>query len=483
MRTRAFIIVVLLQLTVTTQVAKAQYSDYYYHRVGDTVEWDTRIGYYSWWEWEYFFQNNLMVYSASESTDWSHMWENSEDSAIQLQYFYTPVPLKIIGIAGSCVRGHVETIPEFSLDTNEAEEYLYIYEAGPGNAFTQLTATRWSPFDPKRYIHVVVHHDYHRRDSCCTYNPYDQYIPISEYYFDSAIWVTDSFYVGGSYFGCITPSYGGPQNHLVTQYRAAAMNGVNQSCDPEHQISGGPDNHCMFPSIKRKRRTCDQSHLPHTSFTENGWRWFDNNTGSAIIYPIIEVDTTVPPEWACDSVQNVQVTVSGTSATVTWDGFPNYSRMLLRYGLRHEPQSQWREVDVTGSTLHTLTNLSPSFIYGVMLKAECDISKKETPWSRPQYFYVPTDTTGGGTQGIDEGTTTLSRLTFLQPNPARDEVRVTSSFNLTAIDLWTVDGVMVYHGGWSGHEATVDVSWLRAGTYIVAIHTHNGTTHKRLLIY
>ena len=41
---------------------------------------------------------------------------------------------------------------------------------------------------------------------------------------------------------------------------------------------------------------------------------------------------------------------------------------------------------------------------------------------------------------------------------------------------------MVYHGERSGHDTSVDVSWLRAGTYIISIHTHNGTTHKRLLI-
>ena len=200
-----------------------------------------------------------------------------------------------------------------------------------------------------------------------------------------------------------------------------------------------------------------------------------------MIYPIIEVDTTVPPASACDSIANVQVTVAGTSATVTWDDFPNYSRVLLRYGRINEPQSQWREEDVTGSTLYTLTGLQPVSYYKVTLMAECDTCKKETPWSAPVTFYVGTDTSGGGTEGV-EGATLLSRLTFLAPNPAQEEVTVTSSFSLRAIDLWTVDGVMVYHGERSGHDATVDVSWLRAGTYIVAIHTHNGTTHKRLVI-
>ena len=477
MKTRWFVLTLLLAAALPTC---AQYADYYYHRVGDTVDWDTHIGYYSWWEWEYFFQNNLMVYPESLSSEWAYLWGCERDSAIQLQYFYTPVPLKIIGIAGSCVRGR-NPRPEYDMDTNEVDEYLFIYEAGPGDTFTQVSATRWSPFDPKRYIHVVSHDDYHRHDSCCTYNPYDQYIPISEYYFDSAIWVTDSFYVGGSYFGISNSFTGGSQTPLFTQYRTARLTGEDQSCDPEYQVSGGHDNYCTFPNITRKRRSCDNSHLPHTSFTDNGWRWFKNNYSSVIIYPIIEVDTTVPPASACDSIANVQVTVAGTSATVTWDGFPNYSRVLLRYGRPNEPQSQWTELDVTGSTLYTLTGLQPVSYYKVTLMAECDTCKKETPWSEPVTFYVGADTSGGGTEGV-EGATLLSRLTFLAPNPAQEEVTVTSSFNLTAIDIWTADGVMVYHGSRSGHDATVDVSWLRAGTYIISIHTHNGTTHKRLLI-
>ena len=477
MRTRLFVPALLLALFLPL-CSHAQYADHYYHRVGDTVEWDTRIGYYSWWEWEYFFQQNLQIYVSlgGNSTDWGGMWEYVFDSCIQLQYFYTPVPLKIIGVAASCVRGQVEE-PTTYPDTNEANEYLFIYEAGPGDAFTQVSATEWSPFDPKRYIHVWVHIEDTHYDSCCVFDPHELYIPISEYYFDSAIWVTDSFYVGGSYFGNMPPAYGGPSTRLLTQYRAVSHLGEHP-CDLDVQGPAVSYNQCTFNGVKRKKRSADLTH--NISFTDNGWTWFPHNPSAAIIYPIIEVDTTVPPDWACDSVQNVQVTVSGTSATVTWDGFPNYSRTVLRYGMRNEPQAQWHEVDVTGSTLHTLTNLSPSSIYGVTLMAECEVSKKETPWSAPLLFYVPADTSGGGTEGV-EGTTTLSRLTFLQPNPAREEVTVTSSFNLTAIDLWTADGVMVYHGERSGHDTTVDVSWLPAGTYIVAIHTHNGTTHKRLL--
>ena len=166
---------------------------------------------------------------------------------------------------------------------------------------------------------------------------------------------------------------------------------------------------------------------------------------------------------------------------VTWTGFPHYSSLRLRYGYINQEESQWQEVDVTGDTVYFITGLESGRMYGVSLKAYCDFYEWEMPWSTPVTFYVADTSSGGGTDGV-EAPTLLSQLTFLQPNPAQDKVTVTSSFNLTAIDIWTADGVMVYHGDKSGHDAVLDVSYLRAGTYIVAIHTHNGTTHKKLQI-
>ena len=480
--------VLVLLLTTVTVGTRAQFSDYYYHRVGDTIEWKSEIGYYSWWEWQTFYENQLSILP----TD--YVFESGSamaiyiyrDSCIFLQRYYTPMPLKIIGIAGEAFRGHIDyELGRRVHGQDSIQDYFFIYDA-IGDSFPLVAQVPWYSADTMRTLHLYAH-PFINFDTCCGSGSREYYFPLKEYYLDSAIYVMDSFYVGFSIFG----NYYGTANK--TSYSAGWVEAVckdTRPCNYELQDS----NRCMPIGVSYKlkgysgpddmRHACDQptSPIQPEPFHSSPWRWMHAPQSMVfMIYPIIEVDTTVPPAWACDSVQNVQVTVSGTSATVTWDGFPNYSRTVLRYGLRNEPQAQWREVDVTGSTLHTLTNLSPSSIYGVTLKAECEVSKKETPWSAPLLFYVPADTSGGGTEGV-EGTTTLSRLTFMQPNPAREEVTVTSSFNLTAIDLWTADGVMVYHGERSGHDTTVDVSWLPAGTYIVAIHTHNGTTHKRLLI-
>ena len=467
--------------------ARAQYSDYYYHRVGDTIEWQSEIGYYSWWEYKRCYENDIALnfdlhaLEAAFVDGSSNWWAGELDSNVLLQRFYTPSPLKIIGIAGS---GWQMRNP--FTDSCNHQNYYYIYDADD-TVLTLKAEVPWNENDSSRTLHIKRHSRPLSvlNDSCCYHNPVSDYVPIHEYYFDSAIWVTDSFYVGGSYFSVVRYN-----NSTRNGYYMAFFNGGNHqtweavSCAEEEeivQVINGHYSHCYPIGVILMYKPQPLAGLPHVNFQDREWvRWTDASM-SPVIYPIIEVDTTVPPQWACDSIANVQVTVSGTSATVTWDGFPNYSRVLLRYGRPNEPQSQWTEVDVTGNTLYTLTGLQPVSFYGVTLMAECDTCKKETPWSEPVTFYVGTDTSGGGTEGID-GATLLSQLTFLQPNPARDEVTVTSSFNLTAIDIWTADGVMVYHGSRSGHDTTLDVSWLRPGTYIVAIHTHNGTTHKRLII-
>ena len=55
---RLCLTVIAVMLTVGVQ---AQYSDLYYHRVGDTIEWRSPIGYYSWWEFEYFYEHGLII--------------------------------------------------------------------------------------------------------------------------------------------------------------------------------------------------------------------------------------------------------------------------------------------------------------------------------------------------------------------------------------------------------------------------------------
>lgn len=472
-------IALVLLLSVGSHL-QAQYSLYYYHQVGDTVEWKSEIGYYSWWEFKTFFEQNLMM----ELGHGKDIFGDEDSSAI-LMRFYTPLPLKIIGVAGLGLRGrnteyldneyYRDRLP-YIPDTDGIQEYYYIYDAD-ASGLTLKAQVPWSPFDPGRTLHVKGHNFSEIRtgdvltDSCCWYHPKDFYTPLHEYYFDSAIYVTDSFYVGYSVFGNRQRDTG--YGSILTTYRPAAM--VNQvACDPEFQTV--QDFFCRLAGVHLKYKNEYQP----GSFEQKPWLdWGDLSYIALTAYPIVEVDTTVPPLEACPPVSNIQVLVSGTTATVTWDNFPNYSSVFLSYGPCNVPQNQWETVEVTGNTLHTLTELRESACYKVMMRARCEINKRETPWSTPVTFITTQDT---DTVGIGGEPTALSQFTFLAPNPARSEVVVSSSFNLQEIDIWTVDGVWVHHQTAVGHQVTVPIDFLRPGTYIVAIHTHDGTTHKKLLV-
>jgi len=224
---------------------------------------------------------------------------------------------------------------------------------------------------------------------------------------------------------------------------------------------------------------------PINLYDYGGWWWASTNNQQIIepllIYPIIELDTTVPPAGMCVPVSNVEVMVTDSGcATVTWDGFPNYTSVTLHYGPVNLPVSAWTSVDVTELTMYQICDFNHDIPrYGVQLKAYCD--KQEMPWSEPVYFNTPSDTGSGGSEGI-ASPTLLSAQTFLQPNPARDEVTVSSSFNLKRIELHDAAGILVYSELAAGHTTTIDVGFLRSGTYIVTIHTHDGITHKRLVV-
>ncbi len=88
------------------------------------------------------------------------------------------------------------------------------------------------------------------------------------------------------------------------------------------------------------------------------------------------------------------------------------------------------------------------------------------------------DTTGVGIQGVN----LLYRYTAVQPNPATDKVRVTSSFGLTRIEAYDLRGRLLFETPASGLKADLDVSSWPRGTYLLRISTPAGPTTKKLLI-
>lgn len=455
MKTRVTMLLLLFAMAAGVPV-RAQYSDLYYHRVGDTIEMRSPIGYYTWWEWEYYLEHQRMVgYLASAGR------------GERMLRFYTPVPIKIVGVAG--IPGSSPVEPEMVNQELEMtyHEYFRIYEATP-SGHPLVAQAKWNLDDPHRYLHLRGHG--HQGESycgltCCCESPWEKVLPLYEYYFDTPFYVTDSFYVGGTFYNNAPDG-----TNTQTRYYAAMGEGAYYSCIEEPMYY----NQCWILGITYMYRLGDNEE----------WHWSTSSDTNVefisvdLIFPLIQVDTTMPPEGMCVPVENVQVmAMADSSALVTWDGFPNYTVVEVCYGPRNLPVSQWTVMRVEDSTMCRIHDLNPSLpFYGLKVRAICNDEKTPTMWSEVVWFQPEA---GSSTEGINGNGTLLSQGVFLAPNPASDVLTVTSSFSLRNINIYNTNGLLVYSEPAGGHESTVPLHDFLPGVYLMEIDTHGGTTHKK----
>ena len=118
-------------------------------------------------------------------------------------------------------------------------------------------------------------------------------------------------------------------------------------------------------------------------------------------------------------------------------------------------------------------------------------------WNRPGYMFIfpiltpapdttvnPTDTAvNPGDSLAIRPNDLIYRYTNVAPNPARNSVRITSSFGISRIEAYDLRGRRIYESPqlstFSFPLSTID--WPR-GTYLLRITTPAGTTTKKLLI-
>jgi hypothetical protein len=115
-----------------------------------------------------------------------------------------------------------------------------------------------------------------------------------------------------------------------------------------------------------------------------------------------------------------------------------------------------------------------------------------SPWSDTLLFttpQLPQDTTQDtlphiipyNPAGIDAAGS-LDRFTQMMPNPAGEVVNVLSSYRLVSVSVYDLTGRQMLKQPAEGLSATLDVSALPRGTYIVAIRTLQGIATKKLVV-
>ena len=78
----------------------------------------------------------------------------------------------------------------------------------------------------------------------------------------------------------------------------------------------------------------------------------------------------------------------------------------------------------------------------------------------------------------------LGRLTGVMPNPATETAKVVSSFGLTMVEAFNMAGEKVHTLRLPDAPltATLDVRRWPSGTYLLRIHTPQGTAVKKLVV-
>ena len=202
------------------------------------------------------------------------------------------------------------------------------------------------------------------------------------------------------------------------------------------------------------------------------------------IFPIL--DTLFGTQ--CAAVTGLQtVEVDSLWATLMWSADARHQEWEVKYRPVGDSLASDSVVTVNVPTV-TLTGLTPGTTYSVRVRGLCDACiDNYSPWCDTLQFvtlYTPLDTTPDTLPYIRPhtlGIGNLDRYTRIMPNPAHDVVNVLSSYQLQGVAVYDLTGRQLLILPADGMTATVDVSSLPRGTYILAVRTLQGVATKKLL--
>ena len=475
--------------------------------VGDTIFGEDSTFYYYIYNWHRYEDRNWTV-MAGEADHLHQAYYYVTDSGMLMQPFdngnpnimgnaiygvqmYTDRPLKIVGLAApaymqeprdtaySSWGGHPGTLPIY-LNTRDttlagrATDSMILYKPVDGD-LVKLMDAPWRIENPHRYIVLpprVYAYNYNYRfgeyiDSSAT----SYTSPLYEVMFEKPVVVEDSFVVAITTF-----NNEGHRGYVYDQYDNQFYmwlwdhNPTRIFSFWDWRDTAVPENIRWFKFRTLPWHRCDYH---HGAFTNTGQQW--GLTG-VVVLPIIDpgFDTTL-----CHEVSNLRLAERGAgSATLMWDAGDG-GPWIVAYG---KVDDAWEDFtfDTVSSPMVTLTGLEVGTQYFALVRGYCSVTGEYGEWTSPLEveIFQPGHQEPEGIEHPGD----LGRFTRLVPNPARGEVNVVSSFRLSRIELYSLDGRKVLEQEADGISTMVDVSSLPSGTYIAALYLPHGVATKKLVV-
>lgn len=490
--------VALLSVSFASQ---AQYSHLYYHCQRDTIIGDAETYYHSWWEFEnsLFTQQIYRIVNCPLPTN------------KMLLYHFTPTPLQVVGLAffpPLITPPGFSNDPYYYYDTTILREYLYLCEAGEDTTY-ELARVRWLPADTSRFIKFThtessnvddkmdfLHYASIAQTSpfdtaCCGGVPYTHITNVAEYYFDTPITVTDSFYVGCSNISYDPghPSYSAGDLYPASRYITALMADVHPNCNGDsaewattfmynYWYPTNMEDVCriFWPAIIENHWS-DYGVDPYSRSMLPDGTFYVQTPYIPLVFPIVMVDTTVPPRSYCPKVENLQISSNDPGCIdLSWDAFVNHRNGYdISYGRVNEPQNQWSTLFVSTNFAH-ICDLDTHFFYMFRIAPVCDSTQNGAQWITSPIIRP----IGNDTLAVAEPSA-LARHTSLSPNPTSGSVHLHSDYVVTRLDLYDTQGRHLDNHAYPGLDIDLDLSLYAPGLYHLVITTSQGITTKQII--
>lgn len=441
----------------------------YYHIVGDTVRGRSPIYYYDWWpRVDTAFLEDGPVVSYPEDS----MIHVYKQEAGYMKH-YSSTPLSIVGIASTLSLYDIynPANPYVGCDTTfDTTMFFTLYDATPAG-IVELARVCWTcdlDTHPTRYMVLPrVGSEASARDPkiyCESAISSDIVVPLREYYFDTAINVTDSFYLGWMFDNKNTRYWSDSQHIAYIEYRATHM--WYFTC---LSSDNAPD------YIYCRTRFPWMTYIYDNS--DGSWRYRSHND-YLLVFPIIKVDTVGLPYdtafFSCQTPRSPQVTVrDGIRVRLNWVDNRNDGWEVSLTPPGGDPEAG--RIFATANTFFDFYGLSDDSVYSAYVRGHC-----RNGWGEWSEEVLLTDTTGSGTEGIAE---LPSGVGFeLSPNPAGGTVTVTTEVQQGTVTVIDMQGRQVLSAPVEGTSTVLDLKGLVAGTYLVRLATPQGTATGKLVV-
>ena len=394
---------------------------------------------------------------------------NSRGSCDVLQYNFTDKS-KGMNVVGLSAIVHVTTLygPLYPA------EYLLLYDDDDSigdfqpKAQVQFEITDTPASTEYRYSYLYTLCG----QQCWPHDIIDTQLWVFEYYFDSAITVHDSFYVG-----CTDRSF------------LPRLEGNEWSNYYAYQ--GERYFFATFESM-RNMGGCQRPHILWKYFDwrypTSGWRHYDSEK-LLLVMPIIEVyDTVITGPSGCPKTEGAFVRGNySDTVTVQWDSDSLHPAHLVSWG----PAGTWPNdgnIDtVWGDNKWVFTDTAYQDDYMVAyvstLCTDWD-SVRHSVWSSALSWRLHNWNMGGHDDdvGIPDDRSDLARFTHIMPNPASHAAMVASSFRIEKVEAYNAAGTKVLDQAVGALNATLDLDGWPQGAYVLLVRTAAGTTAKRLVV-